>query len=129
MKPFDIDQIRLQAANAPPQNEADAAPLSVSRAEPFLKGPIPWDWIARASELPGQALAVGLCIWFRSGIEKSATVRLGRKWPSELGVERDAARRGLRRLELAGLVSVSRRVGCAPLVTIISAPPLRKRVE
>ena len=37
----------------------------------FLKGPIPLYWLIAASKLPGKALAVGVVIWFRAGLEKS----------------------------------------------------------
>ena len=36
----------------------------------FLKGPVPWSWIAGAAALPGQALLVGLCIWRLAGAKK-----------------------------------------------------------
>ena len=121
MDSLDIEKFRLS------DDAADIAlPLPRTRVkqqrqarEWFLSGPIPWAWLCRAGELPGQALAVGICLWFRSGIERSLTIRLSRKWPGEMGVEKDAARRGLRQLEDAGLVSVVRKRGCAPLVTII----------
>jgi hypothetical protein len=40
----------------------------------FLKGPIPWSWIIRASELPGKALVIGLCLWRLSGAVGSKAV-------------------------------------------------------
>jgi len=118
---LDIEQFRLS-------NGADDTALLPTRdpvrpqrqkRDWFVSGPIPWTWLRGAGALPGQALAIGMCLWFRSGLEKSRTVRLGRKWPAEMGVQRDAARRALRQLEDAGLVTVERKRGIAPLVTII----------
>ena len=42
----------------------------------FLKGPIPWNWIIRASGLTGQALLLGLCLWRLKGATRSNTVAL-----------------------------------------------------
>lgn len=43
----------------------------------FLKGPIPWSWIAAAAILPSRALLVGLCLWRLAGAMKSDTVSFG----------------------------------------------------
>jgi hypothetical protein len=75
--------------------------------------------MARAAELPGQALAVALAVWFRRGIEGAGTFSL---YPSALGkfrVNRWSAYRALTALERAGLVSVKRQRGRAPVVTIL----------
>ena len=44
--------------------------------EKFLKGPIPYAWLSRASELQGKTLHVGLAIWFLAGVTNSRTVKL-----------------------------------------------------
>jgi hypothetical protein len=92
------------------------------RGEPrkFLKGPIPWKWIARAAELPGAALAVGLCIWRLVGATRRSSVKLSNKECELLGVSRYAKSRALRSLELAGLVSVEHRRGRFPRVEIVA---------
>ena len=54
----------------------------------FLKGPIPWPWIAAAAALPGQALLVGLCIWRLAGATKSQTVLFGDSDLKPLGIDR-----------------------------------------
>src|SRR5262245_5201443 len=56
----------------------------------FLKGPIPWSWIARAAALPGQALLVGLCIWRLAGATKSHKVLFGNSDLKPLGIDRAA---------------------------------------
>ena len=90
---------------------------------PFLKGPIPLDWLQRAARLSGKALHVGNALWFRSGIERSRTVKLTNVLLQQFGVDRHAKARALRQLEAAGLVAVSRKPGRSPMVTILEAPP------
>mgnify|MGYP000305885626 CR=1 FL=1 len=94
------------------------------KGELFLCGPIPWDWVCIASKTGGKgcAVQVALAIWFLSGLNyKSATVKVTRKTLESLGIERNAGYRGLRSLENAGLVSVDRRPGSSPVVTILDA--------
>jgi DNA-binding transcriptional ArsR family regulator len=85
--------------------------------ELFVKGPIPWSWLAAAMALPGRALHVGIALWLRAGIAGNGVVSVNL---SRLPVDRSASSRGLRALEAAGLVSVSRRPGRKPLVTLLA---------
>jgi DNA-binding MarR family transcriptional regulator len=84
----------------------------------FLKGPVPMSWLASASKLGGKALAVGIALWRLAGATKSQTVILSTTEVATLGVDRNSKSRALRALEQAGLVSVERRPGCLPRVTI-----------
>ena len=88
----------------------------------FIKGPVPWLWIEMAARLPGKALAVGLALRRLAGATKSKTVRLATSEVETLGVDRNAKSRALRKLEQAGLVTVERRPGCQPKVTILDLP-------
>lgn len=87
--------------------------------EKFLKGPIPWYWVTIAAQLPGKAFQVGMVIWFLAGIKNSRTVALSSKTSEGLGVSRYARYRGLKALEEANLVTVSRHAGHNPTVTIL----------
>ena len=89
------------------------------RAGRFLKGPIPWDWILRASRLPAKALIVGLCIWRLSGATGKNTVPLSNSEVQSFGIDRAAKSRGLAALERAGLIAVSRKPARWPLVTLL----------
>jgi hypothetical protein len=89
--------------------------------ESFLKGPIPWSWITRASQLPGRSLHVALGVWYLAGLTKKGTVKLSGNVLKDLGVDRYAANRGLKQLEDAGLVEVERHAGRQPIVTILDA--------
>ena len=86
----------------------------------FLKGPIPWCWLLAAMRLPGQAIHVGLHLRLQVGIENSDQVSLSlSKVSRECEFSRSSASRALLALEQGGLVSVIRRPGRRPLVTVI----------
>lgn len=90
------------------------------QGEKFLKGPIPWDWITTASKFSGKgkALHTAIACWFLAGRINQRTIDLSHTLLREMGVNRNAAYRGLEVLEELGLVSVVRRNGCCPRVTI-----------
>jgi DNA-binding MarR family transcriptional regulator len=88
------------------------------RAGRFLKGPILMRDIAVAAKLPGKALAVLIAARHRIDMTRSAAVRLPARLMFELGVSKDAKARALRQLETAGLVTVERKQGRSPVITI-----------
>jgi hypothetical protein len=89
------------------------------RSDHFLKGPVPLPWLAVAATLPGKALAVGTLIWFLQGLRKNHTVKLTPSWLRQFGVERQAAYRALKALERARLITIARKRGESPTVTIV----------
>mgnify|MGYP000220366669 CR=1 FL=1 len=92
------------------------------KGEFFLCGPIPWDWLSMAAQKcgKGSALQVALALWFLSGLNnRSATVKLTSKTLKTLGVQRNSGYRGLQTLEKYGLISVVRKQGASPLVTLL----------
>jgi len=89
------------------------------KGEDFLRGPIPWCWICRASQLPGAALPVGLALWRMAFIKNNLAVHLTSTGLEALGVKPDAKLRALKALEKAGLVMVERAHGKNPAVTIL----------
>jgi hypothetical protein len=91
------------------------APLSV----PFLKGPIPMAWLNAAAKLPGKTLNVGIAIWWLAGMSKNTSFKITGKALDQLGVSRDAASDGLRRLEENGLILVKRLPGQRSTVEIL----------
>jgi hypothetical protein len=90
------------------------------RRSRFLKGPVPWEWIIQASELPGKALIVGLCLWRLSGAVRNPTVTLGNAELEPFGVDRAAKSRALTVLANAGLITIERKHGRLPIVTLPS---------
>jgi predicted ArsR family transcriptional regulator len=69
--------------------------------------------------LPGKALQVALLLRFQAGLKRSNVVRFNQaQGGREMGVSESAARRAVRELEAAGLVSVRRKPGRAAEVTL-----------
>lgn len=112
---LDLDRLRL-----PPglSTAAKPKPPRFVRSD-FLRGPIPWPWLAQAMKLRGKALALALVLWREAGIANTMTIPVRPARLRECGILPDAARRALRSLERAGLVTVERPPGCCPQVTIL----------
>lgn len=79
---------------------------------------IPYDWFTDAAQLPGQALAVGIAVWFLSGLLKKKTITLSSTFLCEIGISRFQKYRALASLEGAGLISVENINGKNPTVTL-----------
>ena len=85
----------------------------------FLRGPIPWQWIIRASELLGKALVVGLCLWRLKCATKKNAILLSNVELEPFGVDRAAKSRAFAALERAGLISIERHRGRWSMVTLL----------
>ena len=92
----------------------------------FLKGPIPWHWIIRASKLPGKALIVGLCLWRLKGATKKNAIPLSNVELEPFGVDRAAQSRALAALEQAGLISIERHRGRWSIITLVETSLVRR---
>jgi len=119
--PWDLDRFRLPA-------ELVGVSVSMRRlprhryGEPFLRGPIPFAWVATACRLPGIGLHVALTLRFLR-----ARFRRGRdrRWTLEglsqgLQASPDSVRRGLHACERAGLLCVARKPGCKILAADVA---------
>jgi DNA-binding transcriptional ArsR family regulator len=84
-----------------------------------LKGSIPWVWLSAAARLPGRALHVAIELRLWAGIKKTRHFALTISALTDLGVSRSAAYRGLVALEREGLVTIDRRRGRKPRVTVV----------
>lgn len=93
-------------------------PTSNYHQEKFIKGPIPLWWIRKANELPGKAGAVGIALWFLAGINKTLTFKLTGEVEHIAACNRKSVYSGLFELEGAQLITVIRKKGARPLVTI-----------
>jgi hypothetical protein len=139
-KGFDVEQLRLAGQqltrtkvvrsafsdkSTAPSPDNKGLPRH-KKGEHFLKGPVPLIWLAQAARCGGKALHVANILWYRAGLKKSATIKVP-GWTAKLfGLDRHAKTRGLKDLEEAGLVSVTRRQGSSPQVTLLEyrqAPP------
>jgi hypothetical protein len=112
-----------QFASLQPIQLAQTTPYHVpsarKRRKEFLRGPIPLGWLHKAAQLRGKALAVGIALWFKAGVTKQFVVKASNTLWSKLGINRKSAYRALTALEHAGLVSVERHAGRAPVVKIL----------
>ncbi len=86
----------------------------------FLRGPIPMDWLSKASDLPGKTLHLAMALWWLNGMSKGEAFKLTGKALDLLHVSRDAMRDGLNRLEQHGLIRVERKTGQRPVITILN---------
>ena len=99
-------------------------PLWDTRGRPFLMGPVSLEWLARVSTLGLGATLVGLECWYRAGLAGSLAFRLNlSQLAAAPKLARSSARRGLKRLEEAGLVTVVRPAGQRSLIAIQVPPP------
>lgn len=108
----DVRVVEVPAQPPPPKRQV----------RPFLRGPIPLWWLARAADVCSAGLSVGLCLWFMRGVMKSGgPIKVSRAVLRKLNLSRDQSRRGLQALEKAGLVKfvVSGRGHC-PVVEILA---------
>ncbi|MCP4780661.1 MAG: hypothetical protein GY877_07890 [Hyphomicrobium sp.] len=94
---------------------------SSSGLKPILRvGPLHWGWIT-AAQLPGKSLHAGLALWAIGELQNSRVVTLSNITSLRFGLDCNAKYRALAWLEDAGLISVERKAGHAPLVTILEA--------
>ena len=119
----DFERLRFSTRPLDALAARPSKPPRHRQGEAFLKGPIPMAWLALAARLPGRALHMGLILWYWAGITKRRVVApsLSRA-EREFGVSRTALARGLAALEHADLVSVDRRAGRKPVVTLLDPP-------
>jgi hypothetical protein len=112
------DQLKLRPGAAPGETNPRQPPRH-RPGEWFLKGPIPWNWLTIAAQLPGKALHLGIAIWFLSAVKRSRVIKLSPSILATLGVSRYAAYRALLTLEKAGLILVERHLGRKSVVTLV----------
>lgn len=116
---LDLEQLRLEYVGTDPGPSLTAINHRSAQRAPYIKGPIPLEWMKRASALSGKALAVALVIWYIAGLRKSPTnLPVTGKVLKAFSVGRKAGYRGLVALEVAGLVTVRREPGRCPCVTL-----------
>ena len=121
MDALDIDAFRRPPGNNLPATKKTRLPRH-KRGEWFLKGPIPGGWLSLAASLSGKTLHVALACWFLVGLENRRQVKVTKNALAKFGAGTAAGRRGLKRLEAAGLISVERMSGRCPKVTMNDLP-------
>jgi hypothetical protein len=123
-KALDLDDLRGPSADLDTLRNGPArTPPCHRQGEEFLKGPIPWPWLKRALALPGKALHVAVLLWKEAGCRRNRTIRFRLAGTAALGIHPDTAKRGLRALAGAGLVSIRHHAGQALEVTLLETAP------
>ncbi len=118
---WDLERFRLPAELIGDLSTRRRPPRHRS-GDPFIKGPIPYAWIASASRLPGAGLRVAMACRFLC-----CRFRRPNRWglgaiARGLEISSDSARRGLHAAELAGLLAVKREPGCKLAVAVLDLP-------
>lgn len=90
-----------------------------AKAQKFIKGPIPFQWMASANALGGKAGAVGLALWFLRGVKRSLEVSITREAMQLAGCQRKALYAALDGLERAGLIRQKKQPGRRTRVTLL----------
>ena len=113
-----IDVVRLRIAPRLKRSRCDV-PARANLSQGFVKGPIPLPWLEIAARLPGKSIHAGIALWYVAGLTRSRLVPLSNIAGLRFGLDRNAKYRALKWLEGAGLVAVERKLGRAPLITIL----------
>ena len=96
----------------------DVPKIRRARAETFVKVPLEWARKASAAiETP--KMMVLLYLLYRAWREHSDTITLPNNALTDYGVSRKLKRRALQQLEAAGLITIKRRAGKSPTVTLV----------
>ena len=84
----------------------------------FIRGPIPLDWILTAVPCGRKSLNVAMAVWYLAGFKRQNQIKLTATTLAMFDTTPQTARRILVQFELAGLVTVDRKRGRSPIVTI-----------
>ena len=105
---MDVDAFRLEMPLP-----AIAGPITGGRkkgatTDPFLAGPVPMWWLARAYRLGAAAVAVGLALWHAKRMQRarSGPIKVNAATRRPMGLSHDQARRGVHALQGDGLVDI-----------------------
>jgi DNA-binding transcriptional ArsR family regulator len=116
---WDPAQLRVQPNAAIPLHGVKG---KGRRASPirgkFIAGPIDVSWVCQAAQLGRTALLVGLALWHLRGLRRTESFIVSNLMLKDWGVQPDAKRRSLLKLESAGLITVQRQGKRSPQVTL-----------
>lgn len=127
---FDLDDYRWEhPAESKGRRSEVARKKTRQPGKFFFRGPVPLDWVACMAPLPGKVPQLGWLLWFMVGLRRRKTFRLEPKWYGLFGLHRKAVYRGLRVLESEKLISVKRKPGAAPEVTVLDVAPANGAVN
>jgi len=104
------------------------------RGDPFIRGPLPLDWVEIVFTLSFSAVKLAFALWFKAGCHrdriKPATVVMSAGILERFGLKsRTAVSRATAELEAAGLIHTKKRIGRRPEITILPSPVPVKRIS
>jgi len=135
-----VSENSIEAFRLPPESaDASAAPASAVPAEQrsqrtrkrgreriprqqqaFIRGPLPLPWFECVFKIPGSTvLRLALALFYQSGLEGSATIRLTQKLMDRFHIAPRSASRTLERMQAAGLVRVQHKPGRCHAIEIL----------
>lgn len=85
----------------------------------FLRGPIPFSWLARAANLRGKSFQVSVLIWFHYFLLRKPEFKIQKKFREKFGVGRKSFYSSLAELEEAGLIKTISQKGSSRTIQII----------
>lgn len=101
---------------------------SAKLSTPFLKGPVDWEWVARAAKLRKSALAIGLGLWREVGLKQdgflkekrpaSDLIEVRSKIRKQLRMSTSQMSRGIHALAADGLIDIV--VGGAGRIPVVA---------
>ena len=91
----------------------------------FLLGPVCLDWLAKASQRPGKALAIAIILLHTGRVTGNPNwVKLKPSLLGKFGIHRNAGYRAIKQMEMAGLIEVKQRKrGAAVIVSLVNHVP------
>lgn len=120
---MDVDAFRMEMPLPAIVGPVTGRRKKGATTDPFLAGPVPMWWLARAYRLGAAALAVGLALWHAKRMQRarSGPIKVNAVTRRPMGLSHDQARRGVHALHGDGLVDihVGGRGRCA-VVTIVT---------
>lgn len=104
-----------------PLNQLPTRPVTMSSRPArrlFIKGPIPLGWLQSANRQGGSTGIVAVSLWFYAGLNKSTQFKIDGKLDRLAGVTRQTRQHALEKLERAGLIRITAKLGAYPVVEI-----------
>jgi hypothetical protein len=111
-----------------PEQETTLKPIAAGRPSPTLSQnhltledtfTAPAFWLFNAAQLPGKSLHAGILLHHLANSQKSHRIALSNSAAALIGLDRGAKYRALHWLEDAQMITVRRRQGQPPIVTIL----------
>jgi len=122
---FDISKITLHIPSTTEDlcheaqvEQVPLEPLAWPRVTRFIR-PMDLAWFLRARAIAPMAAIMACFLWYRSGLERTRTIKATCHKLQEFGIGKSSSRRILRHMEAAHLVSITWHNARAPEVTLL----------